>query len=306
MQIDRNPDYKVLLFYKYVDLEFPESWRKKIHKLCQNLNLTGRIIIASEGVNGTLEGKNKEAIEFVKLFKALPEFSDVKFKISDGTGQAFPKLSVKTRNEIVTTNLGDNNFSPNQITGKYLEAEELHQWFQSDKEFYIVDMRNDYEHKVGHFENSILLNELKHFRDLPKILPRLENLKNKTIVTVCTGGIRCEKASGFLVKNGFADVYQLKDGIVTYMEKYPNQNFLGKLFVFDGRVAMGFNVNDKQHKTIGKCDICGKPSENFVDYFLTDKKPLKRSDRIYGIVCKDCIAAKKVRLDVEVLSYLTE
>ena len=128
---------------------------------------------------------------------------------------------------------------------KYLSSEELDDWTQNkDKEFYIVDMRNNYEYSLGHFKNSIL----------PKILPELEHLKNKTIVTACTGGIRCEKASEFLLKNNFADVYQLKDGTHTYMEKYPNRDLLGELFVFDNRVAIGFNLDSSDHKIV--CANC--------------------------------------------------
>ena len=125
-------------------------------------------------------------------------------------------------------------------------------------------MRNDYEQRVGYFENSILSN-LESFRDLPELLPKLEYLKGKTIITVCTGGVGCEKASGFLVKNGFSDVYQLYGGIVTYMEKYPNGYFKGGLYVFDGRLVIGFNLDDTKRQIVGKCANCSKPSENYIN-----------------------------------------
>src|SRR6185369_5737909 len=116
---------------------------------------------------------------------------------------------------------------PNKLTGKRLKPEELHDWINSDKEFYIVDMRNGYEHLAGYFKGSILP-AMDNFRDLPAFLKQIEHLKNKTVLTVCTGGVRCEKASGYLLANGFSDVYQLDGGIVTYMESYPNEDFLGK------------------------------------------------------------------------------
>jgi UPF0176 protein len=166
------------------------------------------------------------------------------------------------RDEIVTSEVP--NLSPNQVTGKYITAEELHEWFLEKKEFYIVDMRNNYEYASGYFEGS-LFSDFAHFKELPKILPKLAKLKNKTIVTVCTGGVRCEKASGFLVTNGFADVYQLKDGIQTYMEKYPNQHFKGKLYVFDNRITVGFNISDPEHEIVGKCIHCGEPSDLYVN-----------------------------------------
>lgn len=233
-------------------------------RLCKKLGLTGRIIIAPEGINGTVEGPLKNTEEYINAISKDKRFKDIDWKKSEGTGDSFPKLSIKVRNEIVSLHLGEKDFNPNKLTGKYLTAEELHEWFESKKEFYIVDMRNDYEHKSGFFEGSILP-PLENFRDLPKVLPKLKHLKNKTVLTVCTGGVRCEKASGFLLENGFKDVYQLKNGIVTYMEKYPNENFKGKLYVFDGRVTMGFNTNDKLHEIVGRCENCGNPSEHYIN-----------------------------------------
>jgi UPF0176 protein len=126
-------------------------------------------------------------------------------------------------------------------------------------------MRNGFEQEVGHFAGSTLMN-MGHSEDLPKMMSQLAHIpKNEPIVTVCTGGVRCEKASGFLIKHGFTNVYQLHGGIVSYMEKYPNEDFEGKLYVFDGRVAMGFYTDDPKHKIIGKCISCEAPSENIVD-----------------------------------------
>src|SRR5690606_14861554 len=157
-----------------------------------------------------------------------------------GTGEAFPKLSVKLRKEIVSGHLEDEDVKPWEMTGKYVSADLLHQWIEEGEDFTIVDMRNNYEYKVGHFENSINP-EMDNFRDLKKVLKKIEPFKNKKVVTVCTGGVRCEKASGYLIKKGFEDVYQLENGIVTYMEKYPNKAFKGKLYVFDKRVVMDFD-----------------------------------------------------------------
>jgi UPF0176 protein len=179
-----------------------------------------------------------------------------------GTGNAFPKLKIKVRPEIVSLHL-EKDIDPNQMTGKKLAPDELKKWFESGKEFYIVDMRNDYEYKVGHFKNSILP-PLQNFRDVPKALPEINNLQDKTVLTVCTGGVRCEKASGILVKEGFKDVYQLDGGIVSYMEKYPAQEFKGTLYVFDNRVTMDFDPKEK-HEVIGKCDFCQVSTENFMN-----------------------------------------
>ncbi len=259
--------HEILLYYKYTNIVDPDEFCEDQLLLCKQLGLKGRIIIAPEGINGTVEGLDENTQKYINEITRDPRFADINFKRSPGTGNAFPKLSVKARSEIVSAHLGDDDVNPAQITGKYLPAEDLHDWIHNGKEFYIVDMRNDYEHAVGFFKNSILP-PLGHFRDLPKILPKLEHLKNKTVVTVCTGGVRCEKASGFLVKHGFKDVYQLHNGIVSYMEKYPDEDFAGKLYVFDGRVTMAFSNPEKKHEIVGRCRKCHVPNENFVNCLL--------------------------------------
>lgn len=270
--------YQVLLYYKYTKIEDPEKLREIQKVLCRELNLNGRIIIAKEGINGTLEGTLENTEKYIKDLAADPRFKDINFKKSNGTGNAFPKLSIKVRPEIVAARLIE--IDPNKITGKYLSSNKLHQWFKSGKEFYTVDMRNDYEYISGYFENSIF-SGLHNFYDLPSVLPKLENLKDKTIVTVCTGGVRCEKASGYLVLNGFKDVYQLKDGIQTYMEKYPNSYFKGKLYVFDNRLTVGFNTDDPDHEIVGRCFHCNKPCDDYVncEYDIC---------HYHYICCKDC------------------
>src|SRR3989344_1852219 len=238
-----DEQYQIILFYKYVRLADPEAVAEGQKEICEKLDLTGRYIIAAEGINATFEGTKENIKEYVKELEKDKRFCNIHFKYSIGTGHAFPKLSVKVRKEIVSLNLGTCDIDPNQITGTHLKPEELHEWLAPSKvegikkkEFYIVDMRNAYEHKVGHFEGSILP-LIENFRDLPKVVEQIKHLKNKTVLTVCTGGVRCEKASGFLVTQGFNDVYQLSGGIVSYMEKYPNEDFQGKLYVFDKRVT---------------------------------------------------------------------
>jgi UPF0176 protein len=287
-------DYQVLLFYKYNYIENPESFRLQQRAWCEELGLTGRTLIAFEGINSTLEGTVKSTEEYIDRISKIQGFGDIHWKKSIGTGSSFPKLSIKVRDEIVTTLINEKHeIGPlRRVTGKYLTPKELNTWIHSDKEFYIVDMRNDYEHAVGYFQNSILPNMLKNFRDLPAILPLLDNLKDKTIVTVCTGGIRCEKASGFLIHNGFADVYQLAGGIVSYMEEFPNQDFLGKLYVFDNRLTIGFNTDSLDHIIVGKCEVCGIQSENVIDYKTPDA-PIRK----HGPVCQECLRQEKAFLD---------
>lgn len=274
----------IILYYNYTNIDDPEALRVEQLKLCTQLGLKGRIIIAKEGINGTLQGTKEATDQYVEALKSDPRFADTHMKYSHSDIDAFPKLSIKVRGEIVSGHLGQKDVNPKQVTGKYITAEELHDWIHSDKEFYIVDMRNDYEHEVGYFKDSILA-PFKNFRDLPESLSALEHLKGKTIVTVCTGGVRCEKASGFLVANGFADVYQLYGGIVTYMEKYPNQDFLGKLYVFDGRVTMGFNTESAEHVKVGKCFHCGAAADVYLDCAY-----IHCTQKRHFISCEDCIA----------------
>lgn len=281
-------EYTILLFYKYTSIRNPEKLRDEQKILWEKLGLKGRMIIAKEGINATLEGTTQNTEKYITDLLSHTNFANIHIKKSAGTGNAFPKLSIKVRPEIVAGHLAEKDINPRKITGKYLQAEELHEWFKKKKEFYIVDMRNDFEQAVGMFRNS-LKSGMGYFRDLPKVLDSLEKVKNKTILTVCTGGVRCEKASGFLVANGFSDVYQLYGGIVTYMEKYPGEDFLGSLYVFDNRLVMGFNMDDPKREIIGTCVVCKKPSEHFINC---------KNDFCHRhfIVCLDCLSGKNAML----------
>jgi UPF0176 protein len=259
-------EFTIILFYKYVEIENPEALRQAQHDLARKLNLKGRVIVAKEGINATLEGTTENIEKYLKEFLADERFSNTHIKKSAGTGNAFPKLKVKIRPEIVSLGL-ENDIDPNQTTGKHIKPEDLKKWYESGEDFQVVDMRNDYEYNVGRFKNSVMP-RLTNFRDIPRVLDELSGLKNKKVVTVCTGGVRCEKASGLLVREGFKDVYQLDGGIVTYMEKFPAQEFEGKLYVFDNRITMDFDsVNNLggNHVVVGKCDKCSVPSERYVN-----------------------------------------
>lgn len=257
-------------------------WQKN---LGEKLGLKGRIIVAKEGINGTVEGLTENTKKYMKEMKQYKGFGDINWKKSVGTGRAFGKLSVKVRAEIVTTGEKKKDYGPlAKITGKFLTAKQLFEWYESKKEFYVLDMRNDYEYEVGRFKNSIWPDGLGHFRDVKKAIKNISNLKKKTVVTVCTGGVRCETASGLMQKYGFEDVYQLQHGIVTFMDKYPNTYFLGKLYVFDTRELYG------KGKAIGKCRVCGKTTENMVNYY-------KEGKNTYGVVCVECCKKGKVELE---------
>jgi len=180
--------YQVLLYYLYCEVECPETYRDEQRKLCESLGLLGRIIVGKEGINGTVSGTVENCAKYMQAMHDDPLSADIEFKIDPEQGHVFPKLSVKARSEIVTLGLGDEDFSPNETTGNYLEPKE---WLEA--------MKDD------------------SFRDLPQwIEDNREQFEGKKILAYCTGGIRCEKLSGHLVRSGFEDVNQLHGGIVKY------------------------------------------------------------------------------------------
>jgi UPF0176 protein len=275
---------EIIIYYKYTFVKDPDAlvaWHKEF---CTPRGLKGRIIIANEGINGTLEGTPEAIAAYEAELKATPlaDFTDLWFKHSPGTGDAFPKLSVRHRKEIVSLGLpADKDIDPNKVTGKHISAEELKRWFEQGEQFEIIDMRNTYELEVGQFRGTTNPNT-ESFRDLPKVIDNLKHLKDKKVLTVCTYGVRCEKASGFLKANGFNDVYQLHGGIGTYMKKYPGQEFEGSLYVFDGRLIENFT---DAYKKIGACTFCKSPCERFIncanDYCHR-----------HMIVCENCSAER--------------
>lgn len=287
---EKHPNHQILLYYMYTNIVDPETFKKWQLELCKRLNLKGRIIVAEEGINGTVEGTIKDTREYMREMKKDSRFKDIHWKKSIAGGDNFPKLKVKVRPEIVSLGLGEDDLDPNEITGKHIKPKELHTWFENKKkkedDFVIIDMRNDYEYEVGHFEDAIDPCT-RNFRDLPKAMPELEKHKDKKILTVCTGGVRCEKASGYLKKKGFSEVYQLDGGIVSYMEKYPNENFKGSLYVFDKRQTMHFNKQE-EHEYISHCVHCDKPSD-----FMCNCANIRCNKKYVG--CRDCVPEDRIQ-----------
>lgn len=254
--------YEVIIFYKYTAVSDPNGFMNWIRTLCESLELKGRILIAHEGINGSVEGTREQLDQFESFLHqtTFGDFQDLWFKASPGTGTAFRKLKIKVRPHILNIGLeGDADIDPNQTTGTHIEPEELHTWFTNGEDFAIIDMRNDYELSVGRFKGSIDPG-MRNFRDLKEIVPHLEHLKGKKILTVCTYGVRCEKASGLLLNEGFDQVHQLHGGIGTYMKKYPGQNFEGSLYVFDERMTEQFTDD---YEIVGVCTGCATKSERF-------------------------------------------
>lgn len=256
--------YLVLLYYLYVELPDPETYRDEHYALCERLGLKGRIIIAKEGINGTVSGTKENCEEYMRIMHDDPLTSSMTFKIDEERKHAFPKLSVKARNEIVTLGLGDDDFSPTETTGKHLTPE---QWQETMQEpgTVILDARNDYEYDLGHFKKAIRP-DIGNFKELPEwIRKHRDQLEGKKILTYCTGGIRCEKFSGFLVKEGFHDVNQLLGGIVEYGKdpKVRGKDYDGECYVFDQRVSVP--INRVNPEIVSMCKHCGSPCQRYIN-----------------------------------------
>ncbi|MFC4993672.1 rhodanese-related sulfurtransferase [Rubritalea tangerina] len=256
--------YQVLLYYLYTEIENPEAYRDAHRELCEGLGLKGRIIIGKEGINGTLSGLTADCQKYVEAMKADPLTSAMEFKIDPEQGHVFPKLSIKAREEIVTLGLGEEDFSPNECTGKYLEPTEWRDAIK-DPNAVIIDARNDYEFDLGRFKGAIRP-PLTAFKEFPEwIRENRESFEGKRILTYCTGGIRCEKFSGFLVREGFEDVSQLHGGIVKYGKdpEARGEDFDGLCYVFDERIAVP--VNHVNPEVVAHCVHCGEASERYVN-----------------------------------------
>lgn len=259
-----QPPFLVLLYYLYCDVADPGAYRDQQRALCEELGLLGRIIVAGEGINGTLSGPRAACEAYMRAMHADPLTAAMTFKIDAERSHVFPKLSVKARDEIVTLGLGDRDFSPNETTGRHLTPAEWKRQMEHP-DTVILDARNDYEFDLGHFKGAIRP-DIGNFKELPQwISEHRSELEGKKILTYCTGGIRCEKFSGYLVREGFEDVNQLLGGIVEYGKdpQARGENYDGECYVFDQRI--GVPVNRVNPTTVSHCVHCGEKSARYVN-----------------------------------------
>jgi UPF0176 protein len=272
--------HQVLLFYKYVTIEQPEDYLAAFRALCEKYELKGRGIIAEEGINATLEGTVENTEAFIAEWKKDARFSDVQIKRSEGQGDSFPRLKIKVRDEIVGTRF-PKEIDPRVQTAPYIKAEELHELYEKNEDFVVLDMRNSYEYESGHFENSVDPG-MDASRELPEVIEKLNVTEDKKIITVCTGGVRCEKMSAYLLHKGYKNVHQLDGGMHTYMEKYPEGHFKGTLFTFDDRLVMDFGGT---REIVGTCKRCNVPNEQYQNCANAECNML-------FIICNDCMSSE--------------
>lgn len=256
--------YRVLLYYKYVHIEDYEQFAEEHLEFCKNLGVKGRILVAEEGINGTLSGTVEQTNVYMDTLRRDPRFSDIEFKVDEADSHAFKKIFVRPRNEIVSLKL-EEDVDPNQLTGEYLEPKAFYEEMQRD-DVIVLDARNEYEHRIGHFRNA-LKPDINAFRELPGwIEEHLADKKDKKVLAYCTGGIRCEKLTGYLLKQGFKDVAQLHGGIVTYSKdpEVKGKLYDGKCYVFDKRRSVPINQTDED-VIVATCYHCGRPEDRYVN-----------------------------------------
>ncbi len=259
----QNHTHNVLLYYLYTPIEEPETFAAEHLAACKELELKGRILVSEEGINGTCSGTIDQTEAYMEMMKNDERFSDIVFKIDAADGHAFKKMHVRAKKEIVHLGLED-DINPKELTGTYLEPAEFYKRMQ-DQDTIVLDARNDYEYDLGHFRGAIRP-DIENFRDLPEwVKENKEMFEGKQILTYCTGGIRCEKFSGWLKREGFEDVAQLHGGIATYGKdpEVKGQLWDGQMYVFDERIAVP--VNQVEHTVVGKDHFTGEPCERYVN-----------------------------------------
>ena len=271
--------FLTIAFYHFVSLKNIEQLQPFIQSFCQNNNLKGTVLLASEGINGTISGQDINIHDFLKFIKDdsffKANFKNLEHKESWATENPFYRMKVRLKKEIVS--LGVEGVSPTKKVGKYVAPEDWNKLI-NDPDTIVIDTRNNYEVDIGTFKNAVNPNT-ESFREFPSFLNNnLKNKKPKKVAMFCTGGIRCEKATSLMLEKGFKDVYHLKGGILKYLENISKEESLweGECFVFDQRVAVTHGLDEGQYD---QCYACRHP---------LSPDELKSEHYIKGISCLYC------------------
>ena len=270
--------YSVAALYKFSSIKDPEKLHNEIRVILKDLSIYGTILVSEEGINGTISGESSKLKSALTYIKSIQGFSELDIKFSKSKINPFVRLKIKLKKDIVT--IGDKSINPNHIVGDYVNPENWNNLI-SDKDTILIDTRNDYEYSIGTFKNAINPKTVR-FRDFPDWVKNqnfTENDKeNKKVAMFCTGGIRCEKASSMMMKDGFKNVSHLKGGILNYFESIDQKDSLweGECFVFDDRVSV---KHDLSVGTYDMCHGCRMP--------ITEKDK-KNNKYIRGVACPAC------------------
>ena len=247
--------YLVAALYKFVDLPDFESFQKSIQEKCLSEDIKGTILLASEGINGTVAGPEEGMRRFLTFLKGMTEFQDLVHKESWASEAPFPRMKVRLKKEIVT--MGVDGIDPKKIVGTYVKPEDWNALI-SDPDVVVVDTRNDYEVAIGTFKGAVDP-KTKSFREFPKWAEdNTDILKKPKVAMFCTGGIRCEKSTAYMKEQGYEEVYHLEGGILKYLEEIPENDSMwdGECFVFDERVSVGHGLKEGPYDM---CHGCRRP-----------------------------------------------
>jgi UPF0176 protein len=254
--------YNTLLYYCYSPIADAEQFAADHLKFCKSLGLVGRIIVAGEGLNGTVSGTGEACKTYMDTVQADRRFATTEFKIDEVDEPSFVKMHVRYKSEIVHSGLRNPKIiNPAEKTGKHLEPKDFLAMKDRD-DVVILDVRSNYEYSLGKFKNAVTL-DIENFREFPSKINELAQYKDKKVLTYCTGGIKCEKASALLLHEGFTDVYQLHGGIIKYGKEAGGEDFEGKCYVFDNRLAV--DVNSVNPVVISTCFNCGKRTDKMIN-----------------------------------------
>jgi len=261
-------EYKVLLYYHFAPIKDYKEF--SVHQLafCKANNILGRILVSEQGINGTCAGSIEDIERYMKYVRALPGFKKIWFKEQIVSENPFTKIFVRHKKELVLSN----EMLVNPSEGNYITPKAFNKLYEKKKDdLVIIDMRNEIEYQVGHFENAVNTG-VKHFREVPVIIDKFKHAKDKTIVMYCTGGIRCELATPYFKKKGFKKVYQIKGGIYNYCEQYPEGYFKGDCYVFDDRLSLNFDKDGIKtweetsvDRIISNCNFCNEKCNRIVN-----------------------------------------
>ncbi len=240
--------------YRFVDLPDRNDLQQPFRNICSQLAMKGTILLAHEGINFFLAGSQKSVDSYIAFIEEDERFRDIPLKISYSDYQPFRRMNVRLKKEIIS--LGLNHIKPAQFTGEEIAPSDFKQMLDDGEEVLILDTRNEYECRIGTFEDAMEL-DIRSFRDFPRAISEMpDELKDKPVVMFCTGGIRCEKASVVMMEAGFSNVKQLKGGILGYFEEVGGAYWNGDCFVFDRRVAVNPNLEETE---VVQCYACREP-----------------------------------------------
>lgn len=245
----------ICALYRFVRLENFAELKDPLLTKMLSLGIRGTVLLAQEGINGTVSGNRKAVCELLEYLNSDTRLNGIVFKESYTCEQPFKRTRVKLKEEIVT--LGIQGIDPGEVVGTYIKPQDWNKLI-SDPEVVLIDTRNDYEYQVGTFENSVNP-KTKNFRDFPEYVAKhLDKDKHKKIAMFCTGGIRCEKSTAYMKEQGFEEVYHLQGGILKYLEDVPATQSMwkGECFVFDERVTVDHNLQPGSYK---QCHACRLP-----------------------------------------------